>query len=172
MQKLHLGCGRIKKEGYINCDISEAVNPDKVVDLEAKLHFENDSIEEIIIEHCLEHIKNLFPLMKEFYRICKNKAIIKIKVPYFSSESAFSTMTHIRFFSLTSFDFFDEKHKNYYDAPKINMRVIKKSLHWRRIFYPLEFLLNLNYITLRIYQELFCWIIPARELEIWLEVRK
>lgn len=32
--KLNLGCGRDKIKGYVNCDISKSVNPDKVVDLE------------------------------------------------------------------------------------------------------------------------------------------
>lgn len=32
--RLHLGCGMNKKEGYLNCDISPEVNPDKIVDLE------------------------------------------------------------------------------------------------------------------------------------------
>jgi len=32
--KLQFGCGHDKIKGYINCDISPQVNPDKIVDLE------------------------------------------------------------------------------------------------------------------------------------------
>ncbi len=167
--KLHLGCGRIKKTGYVNCDISSEVNPDKIVDLEKKLPFKDDSIEEIIIEHCLEHIKSLYELLSEMYRVCKNDAVVKIKVPYFSSESAFSTMTHVRFFTCTSFDFLDSRSPIHYDSPAIDMRVIKKKLHWRKPFKLFEYIFNLNP---RLYQELFCWIFPARELEIELRVVK
>ena len=169
--KLHLGCGRNKLKGYTNCDISSEVNPDKLVNLESPLDFEDNSVEEIIIEHCLEHINNLYPLLNEFQRICCDGAIIKIKVPYFSSESAFSTMTHVRFFTLTTFDFLDARSKVHYDAPMVDMRILKKRLRWRRIFSFMH-ILNNSQKLLRIYQEILCWIIPARELEIWLEVNK
>jgi len=169
--KLHLGCGRDHKEGYINCDISQEVNPNRIVNLEKILPFKDNSVNEIIINHTLEHIKNLYQLMEEFQRICKNKALIKIKVPYFSSESAFSTITHIRFFSLTSFDFFDKRNPRNYDAPNVNMEVTKKVLHWRKCFIFME-LLNKSPKLLRIYQEVFCWILPARELEVELKIKK
>ena len=165
MVKLHLGCGNNYKEGYINCDISDKLKIDRIINLEEKLPFDNDSVEEIIIEHCLEHINNLYPLLEEFQRICKDEAIIKIKVPYFSSESAFSTITHIRFFTLTSFDIMDKDNNLHYDAPNVNFKTIKKKLNFR--IKILELLFNL---FPRIYQEIFCWIIPARELEIELKV--
>ena len=127
--KLHLGCGRNYKEGYINCDISNELKIDRIVDLEKPLPFEDDSISEIIIEHCIEHINNLYQLLEEFQRICKDDAIINIKVPYFSSESAFSTMTHVRFITYTTFDFLDKNNPVHYDAPKVDMKTIYKRLY-------------------------------------------
>jgi len=32
--KLHFGCGNEHLKGYVNCDVSKQVNPDKIVDLE------------------------------------------------------------------------------------------------------------------------------------------
>jgi len=81
--KLHLGCGTEKLKGYLNCDISLEVNPDKVVDLEKKLPFKSNTIDEIIINHTLEHIINFIELMEEFNRICKKGALIKIKSSLF-----------------------------------------------------------------------------------------
>lgn len=169
--KLHLGCGRKRYEGYVNCDVSPEVKPDKIVDLEKKLPFKKDSVSEIIIEHCLEHIKRLYPLLEEFQRISKNGATIKIKVPYFSSESAFSTMTHVRFFTLTTFDFLDGENPNHYDAPKVDMKTVRKKLKWKGPFFFMR-VLNGSQKLLRIYQEVFPYFIPAREMELWLKVRK
>ena len=77
--KLHLGCGHDKIPEYINCDISPQVKPDKIVDLEKKLPFKDNSIDEIIANHVIEHISNFIELMHEIHRICKNGAILKIK---------------------------------------------------------------------------------------------
>jgi len=166
--KIHLGCGRDKIKGYLNCDISPEVNPDKVLDLEKKLPFKNNSVDTIIINHTLEHINKIMNLFKELHRICKKGAIIHLSVPYFSHESAFSTMTHVRFFTWTSFDFLNATNARHYDAVG-NFEVIYKKLKWRKIFKPLEILFN---FSPRIYQELFCWIFPAKELIVKLKVIK
>ncbi|MCK9568368.1 methyltransferase domain-containing protein [Candidatus Pacearchaeota archaeon] len=169
--KLNLGCGNDYREGYINCDISPEVNPDKIVDLEKKLPFQDNSVDEIIIEHVMEHFHEPLKLLKEFYRVCKNEAIIKIKVPYFSHESAFSMLDHYHQFTLTSFDALDKKHTCHWQSIG-NFKIIKKKLYWRKGLKFFETFFNSNPKILRIYQELFCWIIPARELEIVLKVIK
>jgi len=167
--KLNLGCGNDYKQGYVNCDVSDELRVDKIVNLEEKLPFDDNSVEYILVKHCLEHIKNIFPLFEEFQRICKPHAIIRIEVPYFSSESAFSTMTHIRFFTWTSFDFLNKDNPLSYDAPDVNFKIIFKRLIWRKPFKLFELLFNL---TPRLYQEIFCWIFPARQLYVELEVEK
>ena len=44
MIKLNLGCGNDYRRGWLNCDKSKEVNPDKVVDLEKKLPFKDNSV--------------------------------------------------------------------------------------------------------------------------------
>jgi len=169
--KLHLGCGLDYKEGYVNCDISKDIKADKRFDLEKRLPFKDNSVSEIIINHTLEHTQKPIEILKEFYRICKDKAIIKIRVPYFSSESAFSMIDHYSFYSLTTFDCLDSNHIGHWQGVG-NFKTVYKYLSWRRIFKPLEWFFNLNQKILRIYQELFCWWFPAKELRIELEVNK
>ena len=57
-------------------------------------------MEEIILSHVLEHIgKNpddFIKILKEFYRICKNQALIKISVPNPRHEDFLSDPTHDR----------------------------------------------------------------------------
>jgi predicted SAM-dependent methyltransferase len=169
--KIHLGCGNNKKEGYLNCDISEEVNPDKIVDLNKELPFEDNSVDEIIIEHVMEHFHEPLKIMKEFYRICKNGAIVKIKVPYFAHESAFSMLDHYHFFSWTSFDMLENGHPCHWMGVG-NFKIINKRLNWRRPLKLFEIVFNIHPKVTRIYQELFCWVLPAKELEIELKVIK
>jgi predicted SAM-dependent methyltransferase len=109
--KLHFGCGYDKKEGYVNCDISSLVSPDKIVDITKPLPFLDNSVDEIILYHILEHTHEPLNVLKEFYRVCKNDAIIKIRVPYFSSQAAFSMLDHYSFFTYTSFDLLAPGHQ-------------------------------------------------------------
>ncbi len=166
--KLHLGCGFNKKRGYVNCDISKDVNPDLVLNLEKRLPFKSNSIDEIIAEHVFEHVENFVSLMSEIYRVSKPNAKIYIKVPYFSHESAFSNVTHVRFFTYTTFDLFDKEHSQHWQGLG-NFKIIKKQLKWRpNIFW----FLNYSEFLIKVYQNFFCWIFPARELIIQLEVKK
>lgn len=105
--KLNLGCGKDYRRGFVNCDISKEVNPDKIVDLEKKLPFENDSIEEIYAEMIIEHIENLEQLFNEFFRVCQNNAKIVVRVPFFSSYHNYTDPTHKRGFNHRTLDFYN-----------------------------------------------------------------
>jgi predicted SAM-dependent methyltransferase len=169
--KLNLGCGNDYRKGYLNCDWTDKIKVDKIVDLNKKLSFKDNSIDEIVCNHVLEHFHEPLKLLKEFYRVCKEGAIIKIKVPYFSHESAFSMLDHYHQFTLTSFDALDKDHACHWQSIG-DFKIIKKKLHWRKGLKFFEIIFNLNPKITRIYQELLCWIIPARELEIELKVIK
>ena len=163
--KLQFGSGRDKKEGYVNCDVSKETNPDKIVDLEKPLPFKDNSVEEIIANHVLEHVKNLIPLFTEIHRICKDGALINIRVPYFAHESAFSMMDHVRFFTYTTFDALDKNHACHWMSTG-NFKVVSKKLVWKPNLFHF-----FNFIP-KIYQNFLCWIIPAKELQVSLKVVK
>ncbi len=119
--KLHIGCGYNKLKGFINIDISKKVNPDIIVDIENGLPFKDNSIDYIYSQHCLEHIRpdKWKFVLNEIYRVCKNKAILELKLPYDNSGQR-TNADHYRTFSWNSFDQFEENSKrNYYSDLRI-----------------------------------------------------
>jgi len=174
INKLNLGCGKKYLEGYFNCDKSFEVTPDIVLNLENPLPFQSNTIKEVVGDHILEHIHNFVPLMKELHRICKDKALLKFKVPFYLSVGAFSDSTHVRFF--TPFTFNDLISAEFaYEFETEGMFKIKKvrliygSGIASKINWFMNPLINLNH---RVYCKLFAGIIPASEIEFELEVKK
>jgi len=173
--KLHLGCGNDYKEGYINCDWTDKVKVDKIIDLEKPLPFKDNSVNEIIAYHVLEHINNFIPLMHELYRICKKEAIIKIKTPFYSAWGQFNDPTHVRFFTPYTFDYFKlsnysheigcEEDMFYITKVEINFG-IGTSSKLNKIINPI---VNLSH---KIYCRFFAWIFPCAEIYYELKVVK
>ena len=177
--KLNLGCGKVKLKGYVNCDISKEVNPDKVVDLEKKLPFKTNSIDEIVAHHVIEHVWNIIPLLHEMHRICKKGAIINIRVPYYSSSTAWSDLTHMHAFSFTSFDYveYNPQGKHHigkiqsHEYGKIRFRFRKKEI----VFGKFLTMLGLHFFANKhpnIYETFFANIFPANEIHFIMEVVK
>jgi hypothetical protein len=83
-QKLHLGCGPVRIDDYINIDA--ILTP--AVDLQCKLNklydfFPEDSVSEIYICHTLEHFsaRHLSSYLDQFYFILSKNGILRISVP-------------------------------------------------------------------------------------------
>jgi SAM-dependent methyltransferase len=105
--RLHLGCGRSKRDGFVGVDIMPLKGVDVVHDLSAFPYpFEDNSVSEIIMRNVLEHLTDTVRVMEEVWRISKNGARINILVPYFNSPGAAQDPTHVRFFTENSFDYF------------------------------------------------------------------
>ena len=175
MIRLNLGCGLDKRMGYLNCDCSSLVNPDKVVDLEKKLPFEDDSVDEILANHVLEHVSNFVPLMHEFCRVCKKGAKIKIRVPFYAAWGFFNDPTHVRFFSPFTFDYFKKgtySHEVGCDSDMLDVKRVRlnfgigraKVLNW--FANPI---INFHHAF---YCRFLAWIFPATEIEYDLVVLK
>lgn len=173
--KLHLGCGNDYREGYVNCDISPEVKPDKVVNLEKPLRmFKDNSVSEIVANHVFEHVFNFIPLMHELHRISKHNAIIKVKVPFYATWGQYNDPTHVRFFSPFTFGYFRKGNYSHEVGNNKNMFEIKAKLNYgvgssRRLNWILNPLINFNQA---IYCKLFAFILPASEIEFELKVLK
>lgn len=82
-KKLNLGCGNKKYPNFINIDINPKTHPDVVRDIEQGLPFDNDSIDFINTEHCLEHINvdQFYFVIYEIWRVLKPNCQVRIVVP-------------------------------------------------------------------------------------------
>ena len=111
--KLNLGCGNKIIDGYINVDKFDTYNVDIKHDLEKFPYpFEDDTVEEIILSHVLEHIGQspdiFIKILKELYRICKNQALIEISVPHPRHDNFISDPTHVRPITIFGLSLFDK----------------------------------------------------------------
>ena len=111
--KLNLGCGSKLYDGYVNVDKFDIYNIDIKHDLEKFPYpFNDNSVEEIILSHVLEHIGQdpdiFMKILKELYRICKNQALIKIAVPHPRHDDFISDPTHVRPITVLSLSLFDK----------------------------------------------------------------
>jgi len=84
--KLHLGCGTVYKDGWINIDNNSDNNIQKIDldwDLRNPLPFPDDSVDFIYNEHFLEHltVEEGLSAIKDFYRVLKPGGVMRIAMP-------------------------------------------------------------------------------------------
>ena len=111
--KLNLGCGSKILDGYINVDKFDYYKPNIVHDLETFPYpFENNSVDEILVSHVLEHIGQspeiFMKIIKEFYRICHDNSMIKIIVPHPRHNDFIADPTHVRPITILGLQLFDK----------------------------------------------------------------
>jgi len=139
--KLELGCGKNKKQGYYGLDIFPYPCVDKTVDIEKGLPFKDNSIEEVYTCDFLEHTNNFHFIMEEIYRVCKPNALVKIRVPHFSSKAAFFEY-HKRFFTYSSFALMEKKEEMIYNHD-LNFKIVnRKLLFFKKWYFPWNYLLE------------------------------
>jgi SAM-dependent methyltransferase len=82
MKKVLLGCGEKKREGWINVDIDERVNPDYLGSA-TSLPFEDESIDCIDSQHMFEHLflKEVEAALYEWSRVLKKGGELFIELP-------------------------------------------------------------------------------------------
>lgn len=123
--KLNLGCGRdIRKSNkdvkMINIDIANISGVDIKHDLtKFPYPFKDDYFDEILSLGSLELINTDFiKIMEELYRICKNKAIIKIRSPVFPNMCSAQDPLTKKFMTYNTFEYFEPEHDWYYSKAK------------------------------------------------------
>lgn len=116
--KLNLGSGYKRIDGFLNVDDDPLTNPDVNINLDdvnIKLPFDDNSVDEVIAHHILEHIGDGFiPLMKELYRVMKHGAILDVVAPHHNHEVYYGDPTHKRPITVNGMMLFSQDHNNYH----------------------------------------------------------
>lgn len=90
MVKIDLGCGSVKKEGFIGLDFVMAPGVDHVLDLTRDRYpFDDNTVDYVFSSHFLEHIGAPNHIFQEIGRICRDGAKIEIWTPYGFSNDAY-----------------------------------------------------------------------------------
>lgn len=113
--KLNMGCGFNKHNGYWNVDVSPKCNPDQVVNLEdTPWPYEDNFFEAINANNILEHLgqtpQKFTDIMKEMYRVSANQAEWTIQVPHHRCDLFWDDYTHVRVLTPKTFQMFDQKY--------------------------------------------------------------
>jgi len=130
--ELDLGCGNKKRPGTIGVDYNARVDGDISHDLNLFPYpFEDNSVDKIYIDNCLEHLDSPLNVMEELHRILKSGGKLEVIVPYFRSPSAFHDPTHKTFYTTQSFSYYDPNHEiaKRYDYTKAHFNVERMVFH-------------------------------------------
>ena len=113
---VELGCGRrkekIEDQLVVGVDRLAVPGVDILTDLDDRVlkswHWaERDSCALVICHQTLEHLRNLIPVMNEIWRICDHDAYVETVVPYGVGKPAIQDPTHVRFFTDTTFRYWE-----------------------------------------------------------------
>lgn len=83
--KLNLGCGFNKLPGYLNIDVDESLQPDQIFDFTKKFPYRDDSVDEIVMYHVIEHIQKVFHpiIFHEIHRVLVPGGTLVVSFPEF-----------------------------------------------------------------------------------------
>jgi len=108
--KLNVGCGLHPLESYVNLDKVAGPGIDCVTDLDytIQLRYDDDTFDEILMSHILEHLHRPLAVMQELHRVAKPGCLCTIRLPYGSSDNAWEDPTHVRPYFIGSFQYFSQ----------------------------------------------------------------
>jgi len=97
MKILDIGCGWNKTKGAIGLDIDPTSHADVVHDFDNGLPFQDNEFDVVVMQHSLEHSKDIGKLIKECERVLKPNGVIEITVPTKRSQG-YRWLKHNYFF--------------------------------------------------------------------------
>jgi SAM-dependent methyltransferase len=145
--RLNIGCGKVPLEGYTNVDQFNFPGVDIVCTIGTEpLPLPDDSVDEIVANHVLEHLAKPLPFMEELYRVAKHGCTATFRVPHGASNDAFEDPTHVRQYFPGNFYFFSQRayhHTDYgyrgdWDLQNIHLLMMTNDYNNKPILYVLK----------------------------------
>ncbi len=134
--RLNLGCGRTPMPDFINVDCEPSQYTDFIWNLNNMPYpWKTSSISVVALHHILEHLDNPKAVMEEIWRICKDRARVSIKIPWYKRKSVLWNPEHKYDFAPEWFMAWDENrtHKRVYAAFKDGSEARFEYLGMRKI---------------------------------------
>ena len=93
---LHLGCGRPRLEGWVNCDFTPGLNVDEAFDVQKAWPFDTNTVSAIYASHLLEHLRDPWTFFREAWSVLRPNGAMTLRLPHGDHRAAWWDLTHIR----------------------------------------------------------------------------
>lgn len=106
LPRLNLGCGPDARDGYVNLDVVAVPGAQLVARLgQGCLPFPDASFGLVLCQDILEHV-DVVDAMREVHRVTAPGGLVVISAVHFTSRNLYVDPTHVRGYSVRTFDFF------------------------------------------------------------------
>jgi SAM-dependent methyltransferase len=167
--KLNLGCGNHVHEGFTGVDRYPCAGARVLCDLTGTLPFRDNAVDEVLLQHVVEHILDISALMREVVRIGKPGALVRVITPHFSSLGSWKDPTHIHHLSYFSMDHFEKPSAAHYTGGGLVVEARRLSFSHSLLGFVGRLLFRWSPLG---YEKHFCFVFRARSLEFELRVIK
>jgi SAM-dependent methyltransferase len=155
---LDIGCGANKLEGAVGMDINPRTAADVIHDLdELPYPFDDDSFDEVVGRHVIEHVKDPTAVMGELHRITRAGGLVKLVAPHWTNPDFATDLTHRNHLNSYSFRNLTEDRAvfDFYTKVRFRQREVRVTVLNLWKLFGLELLINLdqNHPRLRFFRK-------------------
>ena len=93
---VHLGCGSMRMEGWLNCDYINGGVADVLFDVQERWPLKENSVAMVYASHMLEHLPYPIDFFREMHRVVVQGGEICLRLPYGATDAAMADLTHMR----------------------------------------------------------------------------
>jgi SAM-dependent methyltransferase len=179
--KLDLGCGKDKLPGAVGIDANPRSDADIIHDLDVRpWPLPDSTFDYVRAQDVMEHVSDFVGVMEEIFRICRDQAVIEVRMPFMSSLNFATDPTHRRAGTSSTFDYFDRnKPLGQYRYTDAAFELVKFS--YSRFYHgPIGKVLRVMDRVLIpfcerhrvVYEHYFAYVLPMHEISYVLRVNK